>query len=49
MMEMMYMMMQQLVDAGARREDDSNTVRLDSLQMPSFTGRVGEDLYRFVD
>ena len=45
----MYMMMQQRQDASNRRESDSNAVRLDALQMPSFTGRVGEDLYRFID
>ena len=49
MMWFMYMMMQQMQDVSNRRESDSNAVRLDALQMPSFTGRVGEDLYRFID
>ena len=49
MMEMMYMMMQQLVDSGQKRENDANMVRLNALEMPHFTGKVGEDLYRFVD
>ena len=49
MMEMMYMMMQQLVDNGQKRENDANMVRLNALEMPHFTGKVGEDLYRFVD
>ena len=48
-MEMMYMMMQQLVDSGQKRENDANMVRLNALEMPHFTGKVGEDLYRFVD
>ena len=44
-----YMMMQQMQGARSRRESDRNAVRLDAFQMPSFTGRVGEDLYRYID
>ena len=45
----MYMLMQQMADASNLLESDSNAVRLDALQMPNFTGKVGEDLYRFID
>ena len=45
MMEMMYMMMQQLVDSGQKRENDANMVRLNALEMHHFTGKVREDLY----
>ena len=37
-MEMMYTMMQQLVDNGQKRENDANMVRLNALEMPHFTG-----------
>ena len=41
--------MNTLVEQGQRKAEDTNGVKLDSLEMPKFTGRVGEDLYRFID
>ena len=49
MMYFMYQMLQQMNEDRNRRETDSNAVRLNPLEMPVFNGRVGEDLYRFID
>ena len=43
------MMLQQMSASESRRENDTNTLRLENLAMPTFSGRVGEDLYRFID
>ena len=43
------MMLQQMMQNNARRENDTNTVRLEAMQLPTFSGRVGEDLYKFID
>ena len=49
MLEIMYTLVNTLVQQGQRRAEEGNGVKLDSLAMPIFTGRVGEDLYRFID
>ena len=43
------MMLQQMSASSNRRESDNNTLRLENLAMPTFSGKVGEDLYRFID
>ena len=49
MMYFVYQMLQQMNEDRNRRETDGNIVRLNPLEMPVFHGRVGEDLYRFID
>ncbi len=45
----MYLMLVQMATANQRRSDETNTVRLPAMEMPNFTGRVGDDLYKFID
>lgn len=49
MVNTMDYMLREVVQRNGRREHDSNAVRLEALKMPEFHGKVGEDLYRFLD
>jgi hypothetical protein len=46
MIQLMFGMMRSM---DRRSKEGGTRVKLDALEMPKFTGRVGEDLYRFVD